>query len=400
MRNLTFIVCLGGFVLLPLVGARPGLAFEFLGEIAVSGRAFPSDPLDPEQHGTHASIRLEPELFHDWEGGNQRFAVTLFGRLDSGDDERSHADIRELFWRKTFAREVDLYIGVRRVFWGVTETVHLVDIINQTDLVENIDTEDKLGQPMVSATWQPSWGTLDFFAMPYFRERTFPGRHGRLRPPLVVDTDNPVYESDAKETHFDAAVRYSNFVGDFDFGVAHFSGTSREPRLVPEIRSATDVVLVPHYDLLDQTSLDVQYTRGDWAWKLEAVSRELRGGRSTALVGGFEYTLVGILDSATDLGIVTEYQFDDQPDPVVSDNDIALGGRLTFNDVEDTDLLVFAAIDIHDGSVFASIEGDRRFGTNWELELEARLFESTNTEDPLHGLRKDDYVQLEIIRFF
>jgi len=397
MRNVTFMI---GLLAVVLVGASPSLAFEFQWEIAVEGRAFANDPLDSDQSGAQVSTRLEPSFFHDWEDGNQRFAVTLFGRLDSGDDERSHADIRELFWRRTFGREVDLYVGVRTVFWGVTETAHLVDIINQTDLVENIDTEDKLGQPMASVTWQPSWGTIDFFAMPYFRERTFPGHSGRPRTPFVVDVRNSVYESGAGNTHFDAAVRYSHFIGNFDFGLAHFSGTSREPRLVPEIRSVTDVALVPHYDLLDQTSLDVQYTHGDWAWKLEAVSREMRDQRSTALVGGFEYTLVGIFDSATDLGVVTEYQFDDRPGPVVGDNDIAFGSRFTFNDVNDTDILAFAALDLDEGSVFASIEGNRRIRTNWEVELEARFFTSTDNRDPLRALRKDAYIQIGILRFF
>ena len=68
------------------------------------------------------------------------------------------------------------------MFWGVTELRHLVDIINQTDLVENLDGEQKLGQPMVQLTLLKDWGTLDFFAMPYFRERTFTGPDGRPRP--------------------------------------------------------------------------------------------------------------------------------------------------------------------------------------------------------------------------
>jgi len=54
-------------------------------------------------------------------------------------------------------------------FWGVTEFQHLVDIINQTDLVENIDTEDKLGQPMINLALINDWGTVDLFIMPYFR---------------------------------------------------------------------------------------------------------------------------------------------------------------------------------------------------------------------------------------
>jgi hypothetical protein len=51
-----------------------------------------------------------------------------------------------------------------------------VDIINQTDLVENIDGEDKLGQPMVHFSYFGDWGVVDFFLLPYLRERTYPGK--------------------------------------------------------------------------------------------------------------------------------------------------------------------------------------------------------------------------------
>ena len=36
------------------------------------------------------------------------------------------------------------------------------------DLVENIDTEDKLGQPMLNLAFIQDSGTVDFFVMPYF----------------------------------------------------------------------------------------------------------------------------------------------------------------------------------------------------------------------------------------
>ena len=83
----------------------------------------------------------------------------------------------------------DLTAGFDKVFWGVMESSHLVDYINQTDAVEDVDGEDKLGQPMLHLGLQRDWGDLNFFYLPYFRERTFPGRHGRLRAFLVVDTD-------------------------------------------------------------------------------------------------------------------------------------------------------------------------------------------------------------------
>jgi hypothetical protein len=384
-----------GFVLLAVAG--PLRAAEFSGEASAQGRWFPEDPLRDEQHGSIVSAAVEPEFWHDWADGDHRFYVQLFGRWDSGDDERTHADIRELYWRGTFRQELDVFVGFRKVFWGVTETVHLVDIINQTDFVENIRAEDKLGQPMVSATWFKDWGTVDLFLLPFFRERTFPGAKGRPGLPLRIDTGNPVYESSAEDTHFDWSARYSHYIGDIDFGLAWFSGTDRLPNFVP---NADGTALLPLYEIVHRASLDAQWTREAWLWKLESVVRDRADKVSFGAVGGFEYTFFGVFDSAADIGVLAEYQYDDRVEPIIADNDIALGGRLTLNDVQDTQLLAFAAFDVDTGGMFTSVEGARRVGLNWGVSLEGRFFVNTDPEDLLHAFRRDHYVELEVTRYF
>ena len=228
------------------------------GYISFDTRLFPDDPSYPDQDEQNASVALEPEYYVDWDDGEQRIVFHPFFRYDVNDDERTHGDLREFYWRKT-SGDIELKLGVGRVFWGVTESQHLVDIINQTDLVENIDFEDKLGQPMLNLSVNKSWGTLALFVLPYFRERTFPGSDGRLRPQPAVDTDNPIYESGDEEKHVDYAVRWSHYIGDWDIGVAHFSGTAREPLLLPAA-SAGEVTLRPFYQQIDQTRLDMQAT--------------------------------------------------------------------------------------------------------------------------------------------
>ena len=291
-------------------------------------------------------------------------------------------------------------IGLRKVFWGVTESAHLVDIVNQTDLVENIDTEDKLGQPMVNLTLLRDWGTLDLFLMPWFRERTFPGADGRPRAPLYVDESAARYESGAGERHLDAAVRWSHYFGDWDIGVAHFSGTGREPTLPVEL-TARGPVLVPFYEQIGQTGLDLQATKGDWLFKLEAFHRTGQGPSFQALAAGFEYTLVGVAGSVADLGLIAEYLRDNRSSGLTNlDDDVALGFRLAFNDVASSELLVFAGVDVDTRARFTSIEGGRRLGQSWKLELEGRFFSNTDPADPLSALRDDDYLQLELLKYY
>jgi hypothetical protein len=111
---------------------------EWSGYISFDARLFPKSPEFPDQTDQDFSLAFKPEYYLDWANGDQQFAFSPFFRYDTADDQRTHADIRELFWRIEHKRWVGK-IGLDVVFWGVTESQHLVDIINQTDLVENID---------------------------------------------------------------------------------------------------------------------------------------------------------------------------------------------------------------------------------------------------------------------
>jgi hypothetical protein len=391
------------FLTLGLVHSSLAGETDFSGFIAGDLRIFPSSPVHAGQSGAalNPSLVVQPEIRYEWNSGVDRITAIPFARLDSLDSERTHADLRELNWLHV-GDNWELRVGVDKVFWGVTESVHLVDIINQTDLVENPDGEDKLGQPMVNLTLILPWGTLDLFGLPYFRERTFPGKEGRLRPPLPIDTDRAEFESGAKQHHVDWAMRWSLSWGDFDIGVSHFSGTSREPRLVPRVISSNEPVLVPFYNTIDQTGLDLQWTKGSWLWKLEIISRGGQGDRFTALAGGFEYTFVGIFHTGTDLGLLSEYIHDDRDveDSTSFEDDVFIGARLSFNDVQSTGLLLGAIFDTDSDSTVWFLEGSRRIGENWTLDLEVRAFNGITRNEPLSGFQNDDFLQFQLARHF
>ncbi len=245
--------------------------WEASGSAEVELRWFLDDPAHPEQFGgLQPSLILNPELEYRSQEGRHQLGLEAFFRLDGEDDERTNVDLREAYWRY-IGDGWELLAGVNKVFWGVTESRHLVNIVNQTDTVEDIDEEDKLGQPMLNVALQRGWGRLEGYALLGFRERTFPGREGRLRTPLPVDTEPARYESGAEDRRVDLALRYAHFIGDWDIGASYFYGTSREPRLLP---ASDGRHLVPLYEVIQQLSVDLQYTRGAWLWKLEGIVRE------------------------------------------------------------------------------------------------------------------------------
>ena len=384
----------------PVTASGRRVDADWSGYISLDARLFPENPSYAEQDEQNASVALEPEYYIDWADGEQRFVFHPFFRYDANDDERTHADLRELYWRKS-SENVEIKIGIGHVFWGVTESQHLVDIINQTDLVENIDGEDKLGQPMLDVSLNRSWGSLSLFVLPWFRERTFPGRHGRLRTDPPIDTDSPLYESGDEEKHIDYAIRWSHYIGDIDIGIAHFSGTAREP-LIVGVEVAGEVQLLPFYQQIDQTSLDLQATQGDWLWKLEAIVNQNNTRDYFASVAGFEYTWVGVGDGPSDLGWLLEYHFDDRDEKSTLglQNDLYAGVRWTLNDAQSTQALAGVIVDLDTNSVFANVEASRRFGESWRLSVEARFFSNLDQDDILYSFRNDDYVEIQIARYF
>jgi hypothetical protein len=354
----------------------------------------------PEQdYPFNVSLMAQPEIYWRDKDSRQRVSIVGFARADYRDSERTHYDLREAYWGYE-ADDWDLVIGAAKVFWGVAESRHLVDVINQTDLVEDIDQEDKLGQPMINVNVQRDSGRYELYILPWFRERTFQGPEGRFRTPLPVDADDPIYESSDGQSHVDFALRYSHYIGDLDVGAHLFSGTSREPRFTLSTQGDS---LRPVYEQMTQTGIDLQYTRDAWLWKLEAIGRDADSDSFLATVGGFEYTFYGVHESAADIGMLLELLYDgrnaDAP-PTIFDNDIFAGTRLALNDASDTSVLAGLVIDVDTHETFFNAEAERRYGDNMSAELLLRIFTSNEPGSALYALERDDYVQLRLSWYY
>jgi hypothetical protein len=374
---------------------------EISGYVEGQARYFYQEARSPDQGDRVLSFATEPELYQEWADRRQSLTFKPFYRWDSQDDERSHGDIRELIW--VLAGDGwELQAGIGKVFWGVTEALHLVDVINQTDLVENPDGERKLGQPMLKGSLERVWGLLDIYLLPYFRERTFPGEAGRLRAPIPVDTDLAGYESSREQRQIDFALRWSHYIGDWDLALAHFRGTNRDPALLPRALASGAIALAPYYELIKQTSLELQATKGDWLWKLEALHRSGSLDSYNAATGGFEYTYVGIAESDADLGLLVEYLFDERGDTATTpfEDDLFIGMRLTANDVQSSELLTGFIKDLDSSALMFNLEASRRLGSSWKLSAQARLWIDIPEEDPLHSFEQDDYLDLTLSRYF
>lgn len=408
--------------------AWPVYAGDWSGSIASETRFFLNDPLYEEQHSHNLSLSFQTEYHHTWEERNEQFVFAPFLRLDQHDPRRTHGDLRELYWHK-IAPQWELKLGFKKVFWGVAESQHLVDIINQTDGVEGLASNAKLGQLMLNFTWIQDWGTFDFYVMPLFRERLFAGRHGRFRTPVPIDYGETHYESGACEWHTDLAVRYSHYIGNLDVALSHFSGTSREPRylaralgivispdspwanltgaridswLIQLLQRIPNARLIPYYDQIEQTGLEAQYILDNWVMKLESIHRSGQASTYTAATLGLEYTFYSLFKSPVDLTAIVEYLWDSRREKALTPfaNDLFWGMRLSFNDVQSTLMEGGAYIDLSTGATAFGFEASRRLHEDWRIALKSQFFVNIPSDDIMTTVRKDDYIEAELTWFF
>ena len=383
----------------------PWIAFhEFTGSLSVERRWYPKSASYPGQRSHAGGFVAEPEL-HLEDAAGRIFTFAPFFRYDAGDSERTHFDLREaylLLYGDIGVNQWELRLGVDRVFWGVAESQNLVNIINQIDLIEHPNEKVRLGQPMAHLTWSGDWGALELFGMTYHRGLTYSGRRGRLRLPVVLDDDYATYESGAGKWHWDAAVRYSGSFGPLELGLSAFDGTSREPYPRLAISDEGTPILAPHYVQIRQFGLDAQLIAGSWLFKLESIHR--RGalnilGRDedfAAFVFGTEYSFYSVFGTAIDVGLLTEWNYDDRRSRSTNrfQNDLFFGTRIGFNDVQNAEIIGGVLTDVDHASKFVYVEFNRRLLDRWTVHLDAVVLLNVGEEDFLYASRRDSYVEL------
>ena len=365
--------------------------------VGVETRYFKNPPKWARQSTDNLQTSVEGffEVFYPLDSSHS-ITINPFFRKDGVDENRDLLDIREGYW--LFESDpIEVLVGFNTVFWGVTESINLVDVINQTD-TGDFSGNQKLGQPMINLQFLPKYGTFSLYLLPYFRERSFSGNKGRFRGLTKIEKDDSEFESTEALHNLDVALRYSHYFANVDFGVSYFKGTSREPLIFPN----TATGLFPYYEQINQIGLDFQYTYVDLLFKTEVIVRDGFSETYAAAVSGFEYTFYQTFDSDSDFSILIEYQHDgrskNEPQ-ILSDQDIFVGYRITLNDMSDSS---FQGGTVYDTSRYNSItflEYETRIYENFSFQVSVTEFSETQTSDPSYIFDSDDFIQIKLTSY-
>ncbi len=408
------IVAVLGFGITSDTTADSEVYIQFSGRVGIESQSF-------LQHGEYSGQRrrsngiiLEPEVYFETEAGSS-FNLKPFYRYDSMDARRRRGDVREayfLWFGEAGEGEWELRLGIDQIFWGVTESTNIINIINQSDLAEDPFDKEKLGQPMAHLTWSADWGITEIFILPYHRKRTYSGVNGRFRSPLVVDNSRVLYEDSDGKRHVDYAMRYSHSIGLVDFGVNGFSGTSRKPFLKPDPPFKLDqdppqlpTSLLPYYSQIRQIGLDLQVTLESSLLKFEGIRRSgalnkdgVEEDYSAYTIGG-EYTFYSVFGSNSDVTALGEWIYDSRGPRSTEDleHDVFLGMRWALNDTQDTEFVVGYVADTKYNTATVSAEFNRRISDRYSLETQLFSIERADARDTaFHTIRKDSNFRIRL----
>jgi hypothetical protein len=389
------------FLFIPIFGQEEEnkkWSSDFSVELQAENQYFLNKGAYDNQLQNFVSGAVKPKYNLESTDGKHLFKIELFFRGSLNDPNRTHADIREAYYRYN-KKKWSVSIGFKKVFWGVTESNHLVDVINQADQVESFDGEEKLGQPMLQFNYPTNIGDFEFYYLPVARRRQFPSDKGRYRFPVAISRDDVPFVDNLKEWYPSFAMRWSKSLGNVDAGLSNFYGVSREP-LFLGFNPPTGLDL--SYPITNQSGLDLQFTKDAWQFKLESIYRTTERQDFFAAVAGFEYTFGNIQSSGVDVGIVSEYLYDSRDVLTFSglDDDVFIGTRIAFNDVKSTELLMGGIFDRTKSTQLYKIEASRRLAESWKVALLANLLNEVSTKEILYNFRMDNLVQVRISKFF
>lgn len=371
--------------------------WRFSGEASLALRLYPRAPVDDQEH-LGPGLRLAPEW--TWRGGDDLVRIEPLVQLENPGSGRSKAEFKELLWSRRLG-ETTLDIGITRVFWGVAESRHLINLINPPDLAVDYTGETTLGIPLLRLDHPTDLGRVELILAPEARDPRFPGQRGRPRTSLPVQDD--VSHPDGRPLAWAARLTLDGD-GAYDAHLYHFQGLDREAVLTPRFPPAGPPdALIAHRHAIRQWGADLQAPIGSFLFKAEALVRSGYSRSFGAVVLGGEYTWNGVADSPADLGLLLEYQWDNRPaDAPLAPMRRALytGLRLALNDPASTEMLFGVSHSLENSARIWRGEVRRRLGETWTVEARLDLFTQVAEEPALAGFERDSLLELRLARHF
>ncbi|MFA0114642.1 hypothetical protein AB4407_13365 [Vibrio sp. 10N.261.46.E11] len=274
-------------------------------------------------------------------------------------------------------------VGYDLVYWGVTEGINVINIVNQRDQIRDYFQKQGLGQSMIAASYFGDMVTVEGYILPRFEELNYGGTQRPWGLGLPVDASQSTYESSKGKKHTDYAARMSGMLDDLEFGFVFFNGTYRKP--IYKVDGDIEY-LAPHYVLGNTLGLDAQYILDSNIYKLElGYFKPNSYGSYVSTTFGVERALGSSWFGEGESTVYAEYYYDSRQDDrtVAFQNDIFLAYKYTTYNAYDLETTIGGIIDTRYGGVIGTLEVSGKLTSDIKLSFECVYFNSSNPNDAL-----------------
>jgi len=382
-----------------LVLCAPAHGQSVRGSLGAETQIYPDAPLYPDQNRDHFQVSTYATLNASADLGNARFDMELFGRIAPDATKEASGDVRQAFVRVPFGN-AEVKAGILTEKWGVLEAWNPVDIINQSDLIEDFQGKVKLGQPGVLMTLPLGDATVSFFGTNVARSRRFGQDEDRFQvlPARVVDE-----HFEGGRSSPTGAIRVELPIGPVNVAVSQFIGTAREPVLTAVVGPTGLEGFRASYERISQTSFEAALVLGDSVIKTEVIHQRTNEGASWGGGVGIETSFSKIANGPGDLTLYAEAYGDSRADDAAVtpfQRDVFLGARYTFNDTDDTLLELRNTHDLEWGSDLIELRASRRVLQDAVFTFSLLKVANEDRDPALSSLSRDTQIKLQLAQFF
>jgi hypothetical protein len=396
------------------------------GEVSFESRIFKDDDkATTEDRGLSLFTRLEAV----YKGEKLDLIFRGFGRVDRFDKGRDVFAPEDAHLKYSLG-PANLIAGYQMFNWSATEVFHPADVLNSRNFDSNIENQEKIGELTLSARFDLFDGDLTFYYFPKYEKPIPPGRRSRLGIDIGFDVADPSFVEKNNFVSTDSygnqyGVRLAQTLGDTDFTIHYLRFMDR----LQPLYFFDGSVIRPHLFMMNQIggTLSSVLTEGIIG-KFEFAHKDFIADNPvtnilltpttrspidhTQLVWGLEWGWGN--SNGTDTTLYAEYQYY-KPDKSISSarrdelgifqNDLFIGCRHAFNDVNGKELVVSLISDMNRSHeyLFQSTYS-QRLNQFWKIKLGLRYIDAPIKNKPtpigLEVLNQDHQFSLAFSRFF
>jgi hypothetical protein len=359
-------------------------------DLAATGRYYFNEHDKNHTVENQLSHGVKAEAKFNYKFDQLKFNSHIFTNWNSADESRRYSDIREanISFRHN---ELTFGAGINTFFWGVSESINVVNVLNQSDMLESIDGKVKLGQTFVSVKTRIINNDVSFYYLPSFTEQDFPERPSYGLPVY----DGALYEDNKKRGGF--AARSLFYVDQLEFAVSYFNGTRRSPLLIKQASIPSH--LIPYYLQTENLMFDGVYLAEDFTLKLEAkMGREEHSGFITANFG-IEYPSYAFSNYIEEIVFIAEYVFDDRglSSETHGQNDLFIGAKFDFGDNKSGRVRTLYSYDFDYRGQYAEISYQYRLNDYFRIQVKAmKVLTAEPNDRRLYALTGEEFVKFSL----